>query len=427
MVHYLIKLNILFLATVVVALLVFLYTRLGFGGPFPSQSQFTESPPLISESALEIVAELPIPAGNLAVHKNGRIFFNFHPEYGTTDIKIAELTSKREYVPFPSAKFQNEIVSCLSMRLDSDDNLWLLDFAHHGFGGQPRLYAVNINTRETVVNYTFPSEIAGKGSMLNDFQIDQYGEFVYIVDTSIVAKTPAIIVYSIHHKRCVRILSGHAALYGPSVHLQVKGDNSKPVKFGTFGMRIHADTFALDRSGSTLYFGAVTSDKLYSISTSHLLFYYNKYYESADTAEFMDASLANMVKEITAEKPATDGASSDACGNLWLTAIEHSALAVALPVTARADERGSALGEIPSNRRYEMVKAVQSTKLLNWPDGLSFGADGLYISNSALHLKFTGADMASHAPYYIIRVPTAAIEAVPALHTCKSILPRAGQ
>lgn len=56
-----------------------LVTRLGFGHPFPTQRSLQKAVPLLPESALEIVAELPVPAGNIAVSQSGRVFFNFHP------------------------------------------------------------------------------------------------------------------------------------------------------------------------------------------------------------------------------------------------------------------------------------------------------------------------------------------------------------
>ena len=48
---------------------------------------------------------------------------------------------------------------------------------------------------------------------------------------------------------------------------------------------------------------------------------------------------------------------------------------------------------------------VRHSEWLRWPDGFSFGPDGwLYLSNSALHLKFGGADMQAGAPYHIVRM-----------------------
>jgi hypothetical protein len=69
---------VLIVITVLIGLGYLLVTRLGFGRPFPDQN-YHKLAPLLPESSLEVVAELPTPAGNIAVSKTGRIFFNFHP------------------------------------------------------------------------------------------------------------------------------------------------------------------------------------------------------------------------------------------------------------------------------------------------------------------------------------------------------------
>ncbi|MFM7143766.1 MAG: hypothetical protein ACKO2K_17815, partial [Alphaproteobacteria bacterium] len=50
--------------------------RHGGGVPFPDRY----GEPILPASALEKVADLPAPPGNVAVSRNGRIFLTFHPE-----------------------------------------------------------------------------------------------------------------------------------------------------------------------------------------------------------------------------------------------------------------------------------------------------------------------------------------------------------
>jgi sugar lactone lactonase YvrE len=155
-----------------------------------------------------------------------------------------------------------------------------------------------------------------------------------------------------------------------------------------FALQVHVDSIALDRSGKTLFYGAVTSSDLYSVSTEALL-----------RAISSPADIP-VVRE-TAAKPITDGLSSDLAGNVWLTAFARSSLAVAVPADASGGQR-------------RVVKVATSEALLRWPDGLSFGPDGLYVTNSALHLKlesaFAGGDMrARHGPFHIVRLPAAAL------------------
>ena len=85
--------------------------------------------------------------------------------------------------------------------------------------------------------------------------------------------------------------------------------------------------------------------------------------------------------------PVSDGLTTDDAGNVYVTAFEQAAV-------ARIDAADRALRLVVRHREW-----------LRWPDGFSFGPDGwLYLSNSALHLKFGGADMQAGAPYHIVRM-----------------------
>ena len=129
LVKYVIPVGIVSLILFVIPIVYFAITRLGFGSKFPKQSFFADMKPVMSSKDLEVVAELPIPPGNIAVSSKNRIFFNFHPEYSPAIIKVAELTSKTTYAPFPSLAFQSKFVTVLSMRIDRQDRLWLLGTA----------------------------------------------------------------------------------------------------------------------------------------------------------------------------------------------------------------------------------------------------------------------------------------------------------
>ncbi len=153
--------------------------------------------------------------------------------------------------------------------------------------------------------------------------------------------TPAIIVFSVEHLRSCRVLSSHPALYGPSIFFNMF--QAFRIKLGPFGVKVHADSLALDRSGirdarfmlknahvvwhafiliitgcvfiyicmwmvilvmllviltcwpsfavvygllryttgSELYISAVTSNTLHSISTSHLLAFADRVFDSS--------------------------------------------------------------------------------------------------------------------------------------------------
>lgn len=363
-----------------------LYTRLGLGAPFPSQPFLEASSPILPETALEIVAELPIPPGNIAVSSRGRLFFNYHPEYHPP-VKVLEIRN-RAVVPFPSVAFQAHYITVLSMRVDQQDRLWLLDFANHGMSGVPRLFGFDLRKQDQLIaNHSFPAEVAGFGSMLNDFQVDPKGEMMYIADTSMIASAPGIVVLDLRTLSSRRLLSGHASMFGTSTFLKVAHES---IGFGPLGMKINVDSIALDRQGRWLYFGALTGHRLYAIGTEAM----QAYLVNNNTK-----ALEGAVKVVCTEKPATDGLSMDSAGNIWMTAIEHSALAIAMPT---ANKDGPPI--------FSVMKAVQSDKYLRWPDGLSFGPEGLYITSSVLHRRMLQANMSEAAPFHITRLPLKALK-----------------
>src|SRR5207247_2747505 len=87
-------------------------------------------------SALEVVADLDYPPGNIAVSPTGRVFFTLHPN-GDPPIKLVELVGGKP-VPYPDeASQQTRFDSPLAVRIDRQGRLWALHFARCG-RGQPR-------------------------------------------------------------------------------------------------------------------------------------------------------------------------------------------------------------------------------------------------------------------------------------------------
>lgn len=343
--------------------------------------------PVFSMKQVETVANLSKPPGNIAVSHDHRIFFSFHPE-ADPDIKVAELVAG-VVVPFPEADFQTEredrpyFDTVLSLRIDANNNLWTLD---HGYFGirQPRLLAFDIKTGEIVHRYQFPSDIAGFGSFLNDFQVDLSGKRVLIADTGapvpIVGGDPAIIIYDIQAKTARRILDDHPSVQTASNTLHVGEDD-----LTLLGMPLHfaVDSIALSRDAEWLYYGAVNTEQLYRIQTKH-----------ATDPDIDEAALASRV-ELFAEKSMSDGITTDMDGNIYLSDMEYSAV-----------------HRIGQDRQ---LKTLLKDPALRWPDGFSFGPDGwLYFTCSALMdvIGRSESHIESAAPYQIYRFKPGA-EGVP--------------
>ena len=378
--------RVLAVAIMLIAILA-LAVKLRYGGGhanFPDRS----GEPRLPESALEVVAELPTPPGNIAVAPDGRVFVTLHPE-AHPDLKVVELVGGK-MKPFPSAAFQDQreepegFDNVLSIRIDRQNRLWALDNGTHGLH-PARLLAFDLDSGALAHEFTFPREIAGVGSHLNDFQVSNDGAHIFIADASFFAKTPALIVYDVGAHRARRILQGDKSVT-PEFFTPVVDGRSMEL-FGLISLRPGVDSIALKRGGGWLAYGAVTSSKMYVIPTLSLL-----------NEKLSPDELERRVKTY-ADKTMSDGLTTDDRDNIYLTDPEHSSIVV----LRGADQK--------------LATLVKSDKLLRWPDGFSFGPDGwLYVSCSALNevLGRTASQIRDHAPYYVLRIkPGAGLTATP--------------
>ena len=359
----------LLLFFVAAAALLFLGLRARYGGGerFPDRS----GEPSLDGSALEVVANLDFPPGNVAVSANGRVFATFHPE-GDPPFAVFEVVDGKP-VAYPPGGLPGGLryQSVLSLRIDRRNHLWILDYARHGLGS-PRLLSFDLATDALVHRHDFPSKIALTGSQLNDFQVSPDGKHVYIADASIFAQIPAIVDYDVARQRSRRLLQGHESVLPEKYVPVVQGVRME--FFHMFAIRPGVDSIALDDAGDWLYFAPVTSRWLYRVHRRDL----------------DDAALARVPLEAGveryAEKTMSDGIAIDHAGTVYLTDLEHSAI-VALD---------------PDRKLRTLVKDER----LRWPDGLALGPDGwLYVTCSALYqviLKSQG-EIREHAPYQIFR------------------------
>ncbi len=365
--------TVVILAVVLAGLAGLLKWQYGGGGEFPDRHT---GDPRLPESALEVVAELPTPPGNIAVSATGRVFVTLHPEAHPT-WSVVELVDGRMQ-PWPSAEFQQagtapqHFRDVLSLRIDRQNRLWTLDNGRHGLF-PARLLAFDLDSGTVVHEFEFPREVAGLGSHLNDFQVSPDGHWIYMADASFFGKRPALIAYDVVTGQARRLLDQHPAvlpdLYVPTVQ------GRRMTLFGLIAIRPGVDSIVLDRRGEWLYFAPVTDLNLYRIRAAAL-----------QNPSLDAATLAGQV-EVFAPKTMTDGLTIDDAGTIYLSDLEHSAI-----VELRTDGSMSTL--------------LQSGKL-RWPDGFSFGTDGwLYISCSSLQhvLGRLPSSITAHAPYPVYRV-----------------------
>ena len=363
-------LRTLLLVAVALGLLA-LAVKQRYGGPttpFPDVS----TPPILPASAVEKVAELPEAPGNLAVAKDGRVFFNFHPE-GFPKLAVVELVDGKP-VPFPDASFDLYDFA-YSLRIDGEGRLWVLGTGFHGLR-HPRLLAFDLATRALVHRWDLPRDVAPPGSYVQDFQVSPDGKTVYLADTAALSKRPALIVYEVGSGIGRRVLERDASVTAKPYFIDAKGTKMLLLG-GLFAMHPDVDSIALDAAGEWLYYGPMAHGTLFR----------------ARTKDLRDASLSPTALSAKVEafgpKPQSDGASMDREGNVYLADVEHGAIA-----------------RLSQDRKLATLVADPRWR---WPDGLSFGPnDWLYVTDSALPdvLMRPPWHVKKSAPFFIWRVRT---------------------
>ena len=355
------------LITLIAVLLLVLKLRYGGGRTdFPDRS----GPPTLPESALEVVAELPTPPGNIAVSADGRVFVSLHPEAKPSQTLMELVAGQAQ--PWPSAAAQSQFTDVLGIRIDAQQRLWTLD--NGGHGAKPvKLTAFDVTSGKRVREIVFDRALASLGSHYNDLQVSADGGTIYIADASFFGLKPALVVVDVVSGRARRLLERHVSVTPEKYIPVVQGRRMEA--FGLVAIRPGVDSIALSRDDQWLYYAPITSEHLYRIRTADLR-----------NEALGPEQLAGQV-ETLAPKTMSDGISSDDQGRIYLSDLEHSAIVRYAPDTGA-------------------METLIKTEKLRWPDGFSFGPDGwLYVTGSALNqvIGLPPSSVAEHAPYPVFR------------------------
>lgn len=346
--------------------------------PFPDRTGM----PLLASTEMEVVADLPYPPGNIAVADNGDVYLTLHPE-ASPKINVAKLVDG-EAQAFPNVQWQpggtephafNEV---LSVRIDQQQQLWVLDNGKHGLNNV-RLFAFDLATGEMKKRFTFSRAEFALGSHANDFQISNDGNFIIISDASVFAKNPSLVIYDVKNDSARRVLEQHESVLAGKFEPVVQG--RKMTLFGLFTVNPGVDGLVLDANNDFLYYASISADQLYRVS-----------YKALIDNELSSAELAAQVEAVGA-KTMTDGMAMDAEGNVYLSDLEHSAI----------------VRRTPEGTLETLLKSAS----IRWPDGFSNGPNGqLYFTCSSLHqvIGLSADDIAQKGPYQIYRfVPPAKV------------------
>ncbi|MEI6411893.1 MAG: L-dopachrome tautomerase-related protein [Bacteroidota bacterium] len=368
------KWTLFVILTLIVLFVAWFYNRYGgTGKPFPDMHTNT----MLPDSAVQVVATLPEPPGNLAVSAEGRIFCTYHAE-SRPDVKVWELIDGKP-VPYPDASWQQPrgegqpfLDQIFNIRIDRQNRLWTCDHGFHGLK-QPRLLAFDLKTNTLVKQIDIPKDLCGVGSYIQDMQIDSAGEKIYVADIGVMAQRPGLLICDVQTGKVRRVLDRHPAITEEPYEINSQGRKMYPLGF--YWMHPAFDPIALDKTNEWLYVGPMSGSKLYRIRTSDL------------NNESLSAEALGQKVEFYANKSQCDGLSMDLAGNIYLTGIEDGSILV-----------------IDSTRTQ---RTYAKHPLMRWPDGLSFGPDGwLYIADSDIPdvMMKSKAHILGSAPFYIFRV-----------------------
>lgn len=360
------KTLVLVLLTVTLVLAVTAWVRYGGGEPYPDLT----TAPLLDAGALQEVLSYPLPIGNVAVSKTGRVFFTVHPEARPQGNKLLEFVDGAA-VPYPGTRQQAALFdTVLGIAIDRSGNLWTIDHGNHGMRSA-RLLAFDLDSGEVVHDHRLPAGIAPAGSFLQDLQVSADGRTIVIADASFWRKSPALIVYDVASATARRVLESHPSVAAENFVIVHDG---KPMRYfgGLVALRGGVDGIAL--GPDWLYYGALSGSTLYRVRLRDLR-----------DADLPAAQLAKRV-EAYSSKPLSDGLSIDVDGTVYVTDVEHNAV-----FAVGADRAPRTLLRSPRIR---------------WPDALSFGPDGwLYVADSALAevVLQSQEHIGAQGPYRIFR------------------------
>jgi sugar lactone lactonase YvrE len=320
---------------------------------------------------LELVATFsgPMPTG-VAVSHTGRIFVNF-PRWGDpVKATVAEVVHGKP-VPYPNAAMQTAppdkpeagLVSVQSVVVDPKDRLWILDTGSPQFQptqpGGPKLIAVDLKTNQVIKTITFPKNVALPTSYLNDVRFDlRRGKagMAYITDSS-PRGLNGLIVVDLSSGTSWRRLHDHYTtratpkflpfVEGQPLMERKPGQPPRPLTVGTDGIALGVD-------GQSLYYCALASRRLYSVSLDTL-----------SNPKASEVQVAATVKDL-GEKGASDGLEADDKGRVYLTEYEANAVARRLPDGT--------------------IETVVHDPRLVWPDTLAVATNGyVYVTANQLN------------------------------------------
>lgn len=337
---------------------------------FDPKAVMNDSPGLLSwltgSGYYSIAARTPKQLAGVTISCAGRMFVNFPRWVDVPTPSVAEVAADGSLVPYPNEEINawdktpgepagSHFVCVQSVVADEEDMLWILDPASPAFQkvipGGPKLLKVNLSTNAIERVYPFDGDAAPPASYLNDVRC-AHG-FAFMTDSGI----GALVVLDLSTGKVRRLLENHPSTKAEAGVEPVIG--GRPWKFAdNTTPQVHSDGIAIDPGRKYVYYKALTGRTLYRVPIAALM-----------DESLSQAALGECVERVAVTQP-TDGLEFDAKGNLYMTALEDSAIKVLRP-----------------DGQFEIF--ARSPEFL-WPDTITISRDGdLLFSATQFHLMPT--------------------------------------
>jgi sugar lactone lactonase YvrE len=337
-----------------------------------------------SSSVLEeVYADSTYQLTGVAISPEGRLFINYPYWLDKHSYSVVEVGQDKKPVLYPDSAWnsfkkgdngKDKFVCVQAVVTDEENNLWIVDPAGIGLADvyqqSNKLIQVDLKTNKIKRIYTFPVEVAGPKTYINDIRIDHKNGFGYMTSSS----NGGIVVVNLKTGASRFVLHGHpSTLSDPAYHFTMNG---KEMKNAQGAVKINSDGIALSPDKAWLYYKPLTDNRLYRVSTDVLR-------DFTTTEKQIESKVEDYGRYVT-----TDGMEMDADGNLYMGDLENGRIVKITP-----DKK--------------MTTLVEDKEKLSWPDSYSISKDGyLYVSCSQIQQMpwFNDNNNITKYPYRVFRI-----------------------
>ena len=341
----------------------------------------TNAQTVITDS--EVFATTEQAVGSITFTNSGDLVYSHHPFFAPENRVMIMDAKTKESKPFPNKAWNtprdtddNFLSNVLGIRNDKNGIVWMLDMAQRD-NVTPKIVGWNTKTNQLEGIYYLPKSSVPKESQPNDMVVDTKHGFFIIADEGIGnggdGSKGAFIIVDMKTGKTRRLLEGTRTTLPENTPTIING---KHLAVNDKDLLVGNDGITADANFEYVYYGPLNGTKIYRIKTLDLV-------NEVLTEIELDTKI-----ETYSEKPNNGGMSIDTDGNIYLTALETTSVAVVL-----AKDRS--------------VKTMTQDSNMIWPDGVSYNhIDGyMYVSAAQVNkgAVFNDGNDQSTKPFYIFR------------------------